>query len=146
LPFFASAIGRFLEEYPSVENGLSRTEETILERLAKGPTSLATLWVDTQEREEAPFMGDSTFFLYAERLARGPRPLAKWSGDFRNGTDRESTHSLLEITELGRAVLTGEADWIHIGGIDRWYGGVHLTGYEAEWRWDKESRSIVRRQ
>lgn len=46
------------------------------------------------------------------------------------------------MTNLGTAILTAEQDWIHIAGIDRWLGGVHLTGHEAAWRWDERARTL----
>jgi hypothetical protein len=44
----------------------------------------------------------------------------------------------LELSGDGWAVLVGEADQIELNGIDRWLGGVHLTGHEVAWRWDKD--------
>jgi hypothetical protein len=40
-------------------------------------------------------------------------------------------------------VLAGQADRAR-GGIDRWLGGVHLRGDDAEWRWDGQGRRVVR--
>ncbi len=48
------------------------------------------------------------------------------------------------MTETGRAVLDGEADWIKLNGIDRWLEGVHLHGAESRWRWDEENRRLLR--
>jgi hypothetical protein len=28
-------------------------------------------------------------------------------------------------------------------GIDRWIGGVHLTGDQVRWRWDEGTESLV---
>lgn len=146
LPFLPLAVRRLLEEYPAVENGLSRTEAMILDQLAKKAASLPILWVESQMREEALFMGDNTYFLYAEGLTKGARPLARWVGKSISNAGRPRPSArILEITDTGRAVLSGEADAIHLNGIDRWYGGVHLTGSEAEWRWAKETASLVRR-
>jgi hypothetical protein len=33
---------------------------------------------------------------------------------------------------------------LHIPGIDRWIGGVHLAGPEKAWRWDREALRLVR--
>ena len=47
-------------------------------------------------------------------------------------------------TDDGQAVRKGHLDWIRLrGGIDRWYGGVHLTGTEPEWRWDRKNELLV---
>jgi hypothetical protein len=47
------------------------------------------------------------------------------------------------ITDLGEAVLAADQDWIHIAGVDRWLGGVHLAGTEAAWRWDERARTLL---
>ena len=44
------------------------------------------------------------------------------------------------MTERGCAVLDGREDRIGLNGIDRWLGGVHLSGGEAVWRWDETAR------
>ena len=38
------------------------------------------------------------------------------------------------LTDVGRKLLDGQADWVRLNGIDRWLGGVHLQGAEAAWR------------
>jgi hypothetical protein len=55
-------------------------------------------------------------------LAAGPSPLLQ-------GHDR------VRLTADGARVLAGEADAIALRGVDRWIGGVHLTG-DPDWRWD----------
>ena len=41
-------------------------------------------------------------------------------------------------------MLEGKADWIKLqGGIDRWLGGVHLTGEQPKWRWDNEKKTLI---
>jgi hypothetical protein len=41
-------------------------------------------------------------------------------------------------------LLEGKADWIKLqGGIDRWLGGVHLTGDQPKWRWDSEKKTLI---
>jgi hypothetical protein len=39
------------------------------------------------------------------------------------------------VTGTGAAVLAGRGDHIALNGIDKWLGGVQLTG-AAVWRWD----------
>jgi hypothetical protein len=50
----------------------------------------------------------------------------------------------LAPTVEGEAVLAGEADAVELNGIDRWFGGVHLHGADAAWRWDRAERRLVR--
>jgi len=40
-------------------------------------------------------------------------------------------------------VLAGRADQIALNGIDRWIGGVHLTGRDGGWRWDDGTETVV---
>jgi hypothetical protein len=32
---------------------------------------------------------------------------------------------------------------VALNGIDRWIGGVHLSGEVARWRWDEGTESIT---
>ena len=42
----------------------------------------------------------------------------------------------LTLTAAGRAVLSGTADAVALRGIDRWLGGVRLSGRHGVWRWE----------
>jgi RNA polymerase sigma factor (sigma-70 family) len=140
LPFLAGALVRFLEEYPAVGTGLPRTERQILDGLMRGITQPVDLFLDSQKLEERVFMADATFWTRLESLARGPRPLVRLSG---RPTDQALPKGEIELTEDGRRVAAGEADWVALDGIDRWLGGVHLVGHAVPWRWDPEGRRLV---
>jgi hypothetical protein len=129
LPYLNAALRRQLEQFPSVENGLGRTERQILAVLAEGPRSFGELFRAQQQREEAVFMGDTSLLAYVTAL----EPLVlKQDGR-------------LAITDAGREVLAGSEDRVRRYGIDRWFGGVHLQGREARWRWDaRGSGTLVR--
>jgi hypothetical protein len=47
------------------------------------------------------------------------------------------------VTAAGARVLAGETDHVELNGIDRWIGGVHLIGNDAQWRWDEGTESVV---
>jgi hypothetical protein len=48
------------------------------------------------------------------------------------------------VNDRGRRLMAGTDDWLRTGnGIDRWIGGVHLEGPDAQWRWDNVSRTLV---
>ena len=49
----------------------------------------------------------------------------------------------VRLAEAGASVLAGEADLVRLNGIDRWIGGVHLSGDDARWRWDEGRESIT---
>lgn len=57
--------------------------------------------------------------------------------------DHPASDLMITVTEIGRAVLAGEADWITLNGIDRWLGGVRLLGTESAWRWKNRSRRLI---
>lgn len=139
LPFLAGALRRHLEEFPSVFNGLSRTERQALAALAAGAATFDELFRATQRMEERVFMGDSSFLRVLRELAAPPSPLLHLepspSGSLRG--------LRVQLTATGRQVLEGGADWVRIRGIDRWLGGVHLAGREAAWRWDGEAGRLV---
>lgn len=123
LPYLAAALRRHLEQFPSLENGLGRTERQALAAVAAGRLRFAEIFKADQEREERPFMGDTTFRRYLERLASGDRPLLRFAADTAG------------LTEDGRRVLAGDGDQVRLNGIERWLGGVQLSGRTA-WRWD----------
>ncbi len=115
LPYVAPAFRRLLEEFPSTRNGLGRTQRQALEVLeSNGPMPLPRLFVESQKREEAVFLGDWSFFAYARQLASCARPLLAINSE------------QASITDTGREVLAGRAHHVRLNGIDRWLGGVHL--------------------
>jgi hypothetical protein len=128
LPHLAPALLRHLQQFPSVDNGLSRTEQQALEAIASGRTLVKHAYrAANHEREAAIFMGDLAFLFHMKALTRGPRPLL---------TQFESLDDDVNLTDDGRRVLARHADRVALCGIDRWLGGVHLTGHGPVWRWD----------
>jgi Domain of unknown function (DUF1835) len=152
LPFLAGALKRHLQEFPSVTSGLSRTERQIPETLAAGPMRPVPLFVAAQRKEEAPFMGDWSFWQFVYDLSQGSSPLViRQDGGafvlpvFSSGTAGQTAflEQELLLTEQGNAVLAGQVDWMQLHGIDRWLGGVHLSGHEPAWRWDQAQGHVV---
>ena len=75
LPFLASAFRRHLEQFPSVENGLSRTERQTLSVLRdQGPLPALRLFFAVQKMEDPLFMGDLSFFAILRELASAQFP------------------------------------------------------------------------
>lgn len=140
LPFLAGALTRFLEEYPAVGSGLPRTEKQILVSVSQGISTPADLFAGLPQLEERVFMGDSTFWTRVESLARGPQPLIRLEGE---PTQEAFPVLTISLTDAGRRVLAGDADWVELNGIDRWLGGVHLQGREPAWRWDPIAQRLV---
>ena len=146
LPFLRGALRRFVEDYPSVANGLPRTERHILECLEDGPVDTVRLFRLEQAREDAVFMGDWTFWTRVRALAAGPSPLVHL--DIEPAAGPDIAPGTASITDAGRDVLRGRADWVALAGFNRWLGGVHLRaslGGDVAWRYDSRSGRIVRR-
>lgn len=129
LGFLKDALRRLLEEYPSLSNGLSRTERQILFAVAAGAQRRVDIYQASQKAEKARFMGDSSVWLRLDRLAASPAPaLERLAGDS------------YQINHNGRSLLEYKTDWIQSrGGIDVWLGGVHLQGKSDLWRWDERN-------
>jgi hypothetical protein len=139
LPFLAAAIHRYLEEYPD-QDGLSRTERSILEVLAEGRRSPIELFMALQRMEESVFMGDTSYWRIVRGLERGPSPLVRIDAV---GGRQALPDGTVEITDAGRSVLAGTSDWVIMAGVDRWHGGVHLVGHSVPWRWDRMRARLV---
>jgi hypothetical protein len=138
LPFIAAALRRHLEQFPSADNGLSRTERQALSVLCEhGSLSGPQLFVAVQRQEEQVFMGDGSFYRIVADLSEAQHPLVEISDTPQHGLGS------VTITEAGLKVIEGRADHIALNGIDRWLGGVHLKGDKAAWRWDRASERLV---
>ena len=132
LPFLGAALYRFLEEYPWVQNGLSRTEQQLLVGAALGARQRQAFYLQTQSFERCPW-GDASVFLRLDGLAAGPNPaLTRVSADE------------FAINDHGKRLLAGDDDWVRSsGGLDRWIGGVHLSGDDVRWRWSDARRTLA---
>lgn len=134
LPFLAAALRRHLEQFPSVDGGLSRTERQALTVLQHhGPLAASKLFRRVQNLEEQIFMGDGSFLRLLSDLSTVAHSLV-----------RVLEGSLVEITPAGREILEGRADHIALNGIDRWLGGVHLKRAQSVWRWDRVTQRLRR--
>jgi len=132
MPFLAAALARFLEEYPWTTDGLSRTERQVLQAAAAGKRKKQEIYFESRKQEHVPW-GDLSVYLRMAWLAAGPNPALV-----------ESPKNEFTITDAGRELVAGKADWIKLqGGVDRWLGGVHLTGDQAEWRWENEKKTLI---
>jgi hypothetical protein len=136
LPFLSEALKRFLEELPWTTDGLSRAERQLMEGMASGASTFGEVFRQASEREERIYCGDASAADYLSRLASGPLPLVS------PRLEGVMFDTQLSLTDTGKRVLRGEADWIELGGSDRWLGGVRLEGANAAWRWNSETRTV----
>ena len=141
LPFLGAALGRYLEEFPAVGNGLSRTQRTSLSLLAARAKSPPELFGAVQDAEQARYLGDWVFWRYLLEMCTGPHPLLEtvsrepFRFPPRHPPDAAFRTQSLRLTPLGHEVLAGREDWLEFRSIDRWLGGVHLLP-DNLWRWD----------
>jgi RNA polymerase sigma factor (sigma-70 family) len=138
LPFIAAALRRHLEQFPSADNGLSRTERQVLSVLRdRGSVSGPELFVAVRDLQEQVYMGDDSLYRIVADLSEARHPLVQISDTVQQRLGD------VTITETGLKALEGRADHIDLNGIDRWLGGVHLKGEKAAWRWDGTAGRIV---
>jgi hypothetical protein len=144
LPWLKPALVRFLEELPSPVSGLGRTEAAILDGIAVGTRSPPRLFQEVLLEEDAAFMGDASFFGLIDDMASCEVPLIAGidlPGDAVTDADRYR-EAELELTLAGEEVANGDEDHVDLNGIDRWWGGTHLTG-RATWRYDRTAAKLV---
>ncbi len=134
LPYLAAALTRHLEEFPSTRDGLSRTERRLLEIAASGPLPLIDVFPRMHDDETAFYVADTSFLDRVRELSSPGLPLL--AVDERAGSGRHGMAGVVQLTAAGREILAG-ADRVARYGIDRWFGGVHLTGQGPYWRWDE---------
>lgn len=90
-------------------------------------------------REARPYLGDGWCFAVMDRLAQAPHPLLDiWPADA-----QVERATLLRLTATGARVLAGEEDHVTLNSVDRWIGGVHLTGRNVRWRWDEGRETLT---
>ncbi len=150
VPHLSAALRRLLEEYPSEDQGLSRSERQICEALEPGRITLEKLFPAAHHATESwPWLGDLSFAWYVERLSQGARPLITHDNGSRvlmtpdrTGSRRHWERQVM-LTPFGREVLRTRADAIDGVGLDRWIGGVHLTPNQP-WRWQATTGTLVR--
>jgi hypothetical protein len=149
LPHLGPALQRLLEELPGVGDGLARTERQALEAIAAGARTPVEVFLATQKAEEAPFLGDTWMWTRLAELGRGGDRLVQTTAGEPLGPppplsdENGFTSAELELTDNGRAVLEGRADRAALVPLDRWVGGIHVTGPEPEWRWDRATARAV---
>ncbi|GLI05010.1 hypothetical protein YDYSG_10400 [Paenibacillus tyrfis] len=147
LPYVHDAFRLHLSRFPSIRNGLGIVEQTTLEMVRDGMTSPLDLFGHMGNKFHGLGMGDLQYWHRLAKLSQGSHPLLKLEGlnAFPGYKDQTLSfrHSTVALTETGRRVLDGEADWIALNGIDEWYGGVHLQGRSIPWRWDASRSTLV---
>jgi hypothetical protein len=148
MPFLGHALRLHLMRFPSVKNGLGRVENTALEIISNDPITFKSLFPRFGKAEPVYGMGDSQFWSALKRLGQPKDPLITISAPADDEPALKSNryhNASFKLTETGRAVFSGERDFIETNGIDLWLGGVHLVD-DAAWRWDEHSGRLMERR
>lgn len=141
LPFLRAAMKAHLQRFPSKFNGLGRVENITLRAVDDGATIFKEVFTRFGEVEPIYGFGDVQIWLSLRHMIAVGQPLLRMTGaDPASDVEPDAG---LEITELGKAVLNGEADFITLNGIDRWLGGVYLEDERNIWRWDEKSEKLT---
>ncbi|MEG3638333.1 DUF1835 domain-containing protein [Magnetococcus sp. PR-3] len=141
LPWLRSAIERMLAQYPSVKNGLNRSESLLLELIQAGHHKPGPLFHAYLEQDTPKFMGDAALWLILQAMNQGKQALIHCADEtpFTAPTcyppDASFKEQQLHLTPLGTLVQAGQADWVALNPLDKWLGGCHLTA-NNHWRWD----------
>lgn len=143
MPDVGPVMLRLAQELPWTRDGLSRTERTALAAVADGADNPLDLFRELQSREERPFVGDHWAWLTVHRLGTGDHPLVVAPIAPAAEITEEFAMQRYELTPTGHDVLAGRGDHAELNGIDRWIGGVHLTGHRPGWRWDPMAGEVI---
>ena len=142
LPYLAPALERFLQEYPSMLDGLSRTERRLLRLADRGPIDVADAFPRMHDDEDAYYITDLSLAALVHTLSRTSPPLIAIAPG--PHADEGPLQGTVSLTDAGREVLNLRRDRVACG-LDRWLGGVHLQNGAAIWRWDDDQRRMTRR-
>lgn len=144
LPSLSNALHRHLRELPSSLNGLSFTEEMALQLLAEQEMSLGRMYGRLSERDPLPGQGD---LQVRERVLNmegaSARVFERRAGVDRTGQSRPPWTDVLTLTDLGRAVLSGDIDFMSLRPPTRWVGGVQIGAGLPDWRWNEQTRDAI---
>ncbi len=141
IPPMANAIGRHLQELPSTFNGLSLTQQLVLEIISEnGPLEAGRAFrILMTEREPLPFLGDAMFWHVVCDLNRVSDPLLRL--DIVQEHEPWPQHTLT-ITPAGKRVIEGEIDFLSLYRSERWVGGVCIRKDMPCPRWDMDAGTI----
>jgi hypothetical protein len=148
LPFLKDSFFRLLQEFPDLQNGLARNEKQILEIVNSGIHQPIQIFKASQKFEDPVYLGDWSFWRYMNQLIHCQKPLLQTEDHnpflFPPNSSRDQFfHQKIHITDVGIRVLQKHEDWIHINGIDKWFGGVHVKP-DHLWRWDERERTLIK--
>ena len=146
LATMAPALARHVRQLPSLENGLSMTEQLTLKILSdKGGMTAGRLWGwYNGHYEPRPFMGDTSYWTLVAGLSNADKPAVSVDGR-RAGTENVNPASQVELLPFGGRLLRNEADWLSANPAERWVGGVRIHREKVNWRFDEKHETVSQR-
>jgi uncharacterized protein DUF1835 len=125
LPFLSRSVRSLLRRYPDHRSGLGIWDRALLQHtIEEGPRAVdviaATMFHDTVQPDRP---GDLYLYSRLQRLGglEITHPLVSFDEPKRSMRD-----TTVAVTDVGHAVLSGEANAVELNGIDDWVAGVHL--------------------
>ena len=139
LPFLSKALHAHLRRFPSTRNGLGKVENQSLELIADGHERFIDLFPRFVDAQPVYGLGDAQVWRTLFKLSSAMFPLLTTRNENPDPVNPETT---FKLTDAGRAVFKGDADYLKLNEIDEWFGGVHLHGSNQRWRWDEERERL----
>ncbi|MBS9432982.1 DUF1835 domain-containing protein [Photorhabdus hainanensis] len=134
LPYLSQALLRHCQEFPSFDNGLGLTEQLVLNILAEQPCTNEQLFQQlTEHHEPLPWLGDIMLDAIIDNLRLSPESAIYF----------DSGSLTLILTQFGQELLSNKRDWMDSFPLERWLGGVCITGDQSCWRWDQQRRTLI---
>jgi hypothetical protein len=148
-PLLRRGIVCHLQRFPSAATGLNAVETAALQTLGATPMRFPNLFRAVSSAEDTRHlgMGDVQFAACLEELSRSDHALLRIDGrqPATDGGERLAQPGAWRISATSRAAeaLAGRHDRVALLGLDRWLGGVALTGDDVTWRWDGASDRLM---
>jgi hypothetical protein len=148
LPFVRDALQDRLEQFPSLANGLSQTEQQILQTIQSGITEPVDV-IAVLQRHTPKRLSLAVFWSSLNRLVETPTPLLKTPRGGKLSPPGTAPFVLdrgeqsLRLTPTGFEVLSNRQDWFKLKGGNHWLGGAYLAPGNLLWRWDALQGRLV---
>jgi hypothetical protein len=141
-PVLCDALFCQLESYPSVRNGLSISEQALLQEVERRGTVVRAVG-HVLGNDDKFRIGDVELFDSLLAFLTCENPLIEpTEGGTKIKSFADFRKLAVKLSTVGREVLSGQSDNVILNGLNRWIGGVHLEGKKSPWRWDSEKRLL----
>jgi hypothetical protein len=131
-----------LQRYPDIRSGLSRWDAALLSHVAKhGPKAVRIIGHTLGKGMDlGDWVGDDYLLARLRRL--GAASLAHPAVAI-SGPSTRMRDTRVALTDVGREILAGSANFVALNGIDDWVGGVHLDSTQGR-VWFRRDGALVR--